>query len=361
MNKNLLFLAAAAAFCCAPEAFAQAGVRPGTVTDLEVAFDFNNGNPIVNGSFRAPTKSGDWSDPIDLTEIGRIEITRSCYSAGEYDEPIAEFQNPKPGELYTFSDSEFETFGYEYTYNFKAYSPDNISGYGEYKYVFIGVKPQKPQITSVETGEKGSAPVTINFTAPTQTSDGKELPTALTKIILTNYIGYMNEEELMTVDNPEPGKSYTFVHSEAVDGSSYTYHISAQTDFGKSDYESYSIYIGIDVPEAPSGLTATETDEGMKLAWTAPEKGNKGGYFEPADTRFKVERITSTDVITLAEDITETEFTDDYAGLTGPTTTTWRITAFNTQGEGGACATDRYVVGPSCMLPFIEDFNNKSG
>lgn len=136
-------------------------------------------------------------------------------------------------------------------------------------------------------------------------------------------------------------------------------HVYASTEYGRSDYTSASVFVGKDVPGRPLNLTANLTDAGVELTWTAPEAGLNGGYFVPADTRYKVERQTSSDMTTIAENLVECSFIDDCADITEPTEISYRVTAYNAQGDGGFISYNQtLVVGPAIKLPFVENFNN---
>ena len=355
MKKFLLLATTVAAFT--PAAFAQSALIPGEATDFVAEFDFNGGAPLVRGSFTAPTQNNSYFDPQPLTEIARIEVTRSCYSVGEMDEPVAEYENPAPGETLSFVDETLEEFGYQYTYTVTAYSSENKGGYGAYQHIYVGVKPAKPEIVSVTTGENGFAPVTITFTAPSLTAEGEELPTPLTSIKIVNYKGWNSEDLLETISDPVPGKEYTFVHP-AENGVSYTYQISASTAFGDGDYASKMIYVGEDVPAAPTEFKAEVADGKVHLSWTAPAEGKNGGYIDPAATLYRVSRLIGYDETPIADGLSECNFTDPCYDLTGPTQFSYTVTAYNEKGEGGYVNLDgKLIVGPSSQLPYVEDFN----
>lgn len=208
MNKFLLSIAAMA--CCFQLAIAQEELPvPGEPTSFTGKFDLVDGKPVISFEITAPTMTQSWSDPQPLTEIDRIEVTRSCYDIGEYDEPVATFENPLPGATLTGQDTDFET-GHEYNYTARSYNSNGNSSYGTYLYIFGGYKPAKPEVISVTTTDGGNPPVIVTLTAPSADATGSELPVALTSLTITEYISYGNEAELDKIENPEAGKEYTF-------------------------------------------------------------------------------------------------------------------------------------------------------
>ncbi len=340
----------------APAMWAQTGERPGEVTNFTMTFDFNNGNPIISGSFDAPTHTQSYSDPQPLEALSKIEVTRSCYSVGEYDIPVYTISNPTPGQHIEFTEEEELEYGYNYTYSVMAYSTENMSSYSSTQSLFIGIKPAAPTV-EISTGENGNAPVTLTITAPSTTADNASLPTPLTKLEIKQYIGYNNEPVLETIQNPEPGKSYTFVHN-AENGKSYTYNVYASTAFGTSEYSSKSLFVGPDVPAAPASVTAVLDENGsVKISWTAPEGGKNKGYIDPAETRYNVKRSSSKGEQTIASNIAECEVVDNLEDITAPSMLTYTVTAINSQGEGGYSSSSSILAGPAASLPFSEDFN----
>lgn len=354
MHKLTVLAAAIALFVPAIRAET---LTPGAPTDFTVTFDYNGGSPIIKGSFKAPTTSYSWSDPQPITEIGKIEVTRGCYEVGESDLPIYSVTSPQPGAQFEFTDTEEIEYGHQYTYTVRAYSTDNTGGGGDYVYLFVGIKPAKPTVT-LSAGENGSSPVTIKVTAPTTLDGGGELTAPLTKLEIKDYVSYGNEPVLHTIENPVPGTEYTYVH-EAENSKSYIYHVYASTAYGTSDYASAQIYVGEDVPGAPENVAAATTSEGgVSVTWTAPTAGKNSGYLDTASIRYKVARVIGYNSETLlAENLTDCAYTDPCEDLTGPTTLKYKVTAYNTLGDGGYTTSAEVVAGPAISLPFVENFN----
>ncbi len=355
MHK-LTVLAAAIALS-APAMLAET-LTPGAPTSFFMTFDYNGGSPIIKGSFKAPTTNYSWSDPQPITEIGKIEVTRGCYEVGESDVPVYSVTSPQPGAQFEFTDTEEVEYGHQYTYCVRAYSTDNTSGGSDYVYLYVGIKPEKPTVT-LSTGENGSSPVTIKVTAPTTRDGGGGglLPAPLTKLEIKDYVSYGNEPVLHTIENPVPGEEYTYVH-EAENSKSYTYHVYASTAYGTSDYASAQIYVGEDVPGAPENVAAAVGEGGVSVTWTAPTAGKNSGYLDTASIRYRVARVIGySSETTLAEDLTECAYTDPCADLTGPTELKYKVTAYNTLGDGGYATSAEVVAGPAISLPFVENFN----
>lgn len=357
MNKLLLSTVALAS--CFQIAIAQEELPvPGEPTSFTGKFELVEGKPVISFEITAPTMTQSWDNPQPLTEIAKIEVTRSSYYAGESDEPVKTFENPAPGAVLTGTDDEFLT-GYDYTYKAVAYNADGKNSYGKNLYIFTGIKPAKPEVISCTTDAQGNPPVTLTVKAPsTESSSESELSVSLTSLIVKDYISYGNEAELKKIENPEAGKEYTFT-IDLESGKEYSLRLYASTEYGTSDYTSVSVFVGKDVPAQPGNLAVTSTGSGVQLTWTAPEESLHGGFFNPSDTRYKVERITAAERKTIATELTECSYIDDCADITAPTEVSYTVTASNQQGEGGYVSyRQSIVVGPAIKLPFVENFNN---
>lgn len=356
MNKFLLSTAALA--CCFQLAIAQEELPvPGEPTSFTGKFELVEGKPVITFEITAPTMTQSWDNPQPLTEIAKIEVTRSSYSAGESDEPVVTFENPAPGAVLTGSDDEFLT-GHDYTYRAVSYNAEGKGSYGKSLYIFTGIKPAKPEVISATTADQGNPPVTLTVKAPTTENNSETaLSVPLTALTVKEYVSYGNEAELKTIENPEAGKEYT-VTLDLEAGKEYSLRVYASTAYGTSDYTPVSVYVGKDVPGQPDNLAVTPTDAGVEITWTAPENGKNGGFFVPADTRYKVDRVTLSETKTIATDLTECRFIDDCADITAPTEVSYTVTACNAQGDGGYVSyRQSIVVGPAIKLPFVENFN----
>ncbi|MDE7441833.1 MAG: fibronectin type III domain-containing protein [Muribaculaceae bacterium] len=351
MNKYILVAAMATVSMAA-------WAKPDNPTDFQMKFDLNGGNPVVSGSFVCSTHQYSWDDPQPIKKITKVKVIRGCYSLGEMDIPVYESEEERePGSLVEFTDEfgEFE-YGYEYNYVAYIYDENGEESYGKSFYLFAGVKPGQPTLTG-SLGENGSLPVTLTVTAPETLASGDPLSVPLSQIRITEYIGYNDERIVKTINDPVPGKTYTVTDDDAISGKRYDYRAYAICEYGDSEYGWYSIFVGEDVPGYPTDLTMTENEDGsVTLNWKAPENGKNGGYVNPANIRYKVERHGDLPVV-LAEDLQECTFTDPLDDLTGPTAVKYEVMAYNSLGEGDYTMTSEILRGPAYQLPFEENFN----
>ena len=79
---------------------------------------------------------------------------------------------------------------------------------------------------------------------------------------------------------------------------------------------SQSVRLGYDQPKKPTALKAAANGQKVTLTWKAPTGGVNGGFFDADKLTYTVVRVNSSDakdVVTLAEGITETTYTDKIA------------------------------------------------
>lgn len=343
---------------------AQAATVPGHPTDLSTKFYIENGQGVIKGQFKAPTVDNSWEEK-PLTDLIMLDVTRSCWMLDERDIPVAHFDNAVPGKTYTFIDNNLSTYGYYYTYTVTASNTKGESGWGSSssESAYAGIVVAKPEFVNITTAEKGSSPITFTMRGEALDEEGNELGYPLTALVLT-YSADDDDETSGTVgiiENPESGKEYQ-LQFEGINGMSYEFYLAAEFEFGRSETATRSIFIGADTPAAPGEVKAVPFEDGAKITWSAPVDGRYHGWIDPAEIRYKIERvINNTTRILLAENIEECEYFDPCEDLTTLTSLKYAVTAYNSLGNGGSASSENITVGPSAKLPFIEHFNTPFG
>lgn len=333
-------------------------IRPDEPKDFKGTVVKNaDGSYSVNLTVTAPTKELNYySDPADLEYIDKLTITRSCYDLNESYVPVTEFDDPAPGAVLTFEDKGVQV-GYTYYYYANASIEDETSYSATIYGLYIGIKPAKPAIT-LTIGDDGMPPVGVAVTAPDKTADGSDLTEAMT-ITVSRTIGYSGTPVVKTFENVAPGAPIAYDDNDITElSTTYYYKVQASTPDGISDEVQSSIYVGRDLPGAPSAVTAALNAEGgVVLTWEAPSRGIMGGAFL-TPVLYKVTRLTDNKVI--AEGIEECTATDPCTDLTAPANLTYSVYAYNADGGNESRAIERsnsVVAGPAAALPFHEGFN----
>ena len=174
--------------------------------------------------------------------------------------------------------------------------------------------PAAPVVAEATAGEEGALTATIQVTAPTETVEGNVL-TAITKLEL-----YRNGELTDTNEDVTPGAVVTFTDESIETSRLYAYTAVAYNESGKGEKsEAVSVYVGLDQPQAPETVAATDHATSVDLTWSAVGTvGMNGGYVNPADVTYNVWDIDASAYFVFFNDMIasvkgETSVTFDYA------------------------------------------------
>ena len=191
------------------------------------------------------------------------------------------------------------------------------------------------------TAENFSTKLNMSFTLPSQTVGGTSLSGNL-KV----YVG-VNGEMKVNGESGTPGS--TFSKEITVDYGNCTIvaYVTTSDDSLKSQFYLTPYYVGHDIPGAVDNLTITKINNGLKLSWTAPERGANNGEFDKSSLKYKIIKLANEkgeEEEILAENYTETEYTyvvstDDMRFLQ------FEITTYDSAGTGKSIMTDVITVG----------------
>ncbi len=227
------------------------------------------------------------------------------------------------------------------------------------KHVTSAFAPYKVENLTVEHNMEGKLEATLSFDAPTTDFAGRDL-TENFKVDI--FRGAGSAIPVHTFDDVQPGQelSWTDILSEQ---GLIDYLVVATNEAGRGKEVLDTTYVGIDIPQAVTGLVmkGNAANTGLQMSWTAPEVGMNGGvldesleyviieYFPTATTAEEMMAILGTTKETSFEkaDIETSEQVMHYYGVITQTST----------GVGGAII-DYTVLGPLYELPFRESFAN---
>ncbi len=121
----------------------------------------------------------------------------------------------------------------------------------------------------------------------------------------------------------------------------YTVKIVGYNSAGEGLPVSETVYIGKDVPAAPSNVVLTDGGSMLaQLTWAAPVEGLNGGYYTGAGLTYDVVRYPGA--VLVADDIDATMFDET---LIGAGNYYYEVTASNAIGEGGTEMSNAVVFG----------------
>ena len=169
--------------------------------------------------------------------------------------------------------------------------------------------PDKPNIVSAVAGVKK---VTLTWTAPTNTGG----------LVLTGY-----KITATGISTTASDSATSKVVEGLTDGTTYSFKIIAVNANGESASSDFSDAKTADVPDAPTGITATANATTISNSWSAPTNSNGS-----AITEYKVYLINSTGTDVTAQTKTTTNTSVDMTTVAAGTYTV-KVTAKNAVGE----------------------------
>lgn len=152
----------------------------------------------------------------------------------------------------------------------------------------VASAPSNLQVTGADKGEKSA---TIRFTAPTRTVKGDPISGLFTvKVIYHSRIVH-------TFSDVQPGQSIEWTYaSESIADGFNTFTVAAVTNEGTGITASNSAYVGIDTPQAPTGVKVKDENGGITISWeTVTERGANGYYVNPDEVTYIIYDYTYND------------------------------------------------------------------
>lgn len=355
MKKTTLLIAMLAAFMTAAMPAKARTYVPENPTSQEAVY--NEAENTVTVSAIAPTKTEyDWNtyEQFDLPYISYVLVERHTPGTDWPEEEYGRVESPKPGEKFEFVDRNIEP-DKQYEYKLTCYV-DNEHGTSAFISVYTGITPGPVSAFTASTADHKTTTVDLSVTAPTLSASGSELE-ELSGIEIQLYSDW-SYTTIHTIENVEPGKTYTWQHTGLQLNKPYRYRALARTGTeGVGEGIEANTYVGLDYPGTPENFTCTASGESVTIKWDAPAIGGRGGNYDPKSTTYTLRRVYLDDTEEIvADNITETEYTDN-PGFNEETTVEYRLIAVNTSGESIKEATHAPVsVGNPTTLPFKESF-----
>ena len=203
---------------------------------------------------------------------------------------------------------------------------------------------------NVQPAAQGELSATLSFKAPATTPSGMVLD------VISGIAVYRNGEDnpVKTFDNPTPGQELTWTDMSPQPGMN-TYRIAAYNDKGTGPEESASVFVGEDIPSAVTNISLTDNSGLAVISWEAPISGINNGYLNTVAIVYKIERNPGK--VLIAEDVVETEYTDDTITEFGKYT--YIITPSTGAGEGTPATSNEVFIGDGYIIPYHETFETK--
>lgn len=213
---------------------------------------------------------------------------------------------------------------------------------------------------AVVDGEK----VHLTFTVPTTMADGKALADGT--VVKAVFMIDGNDVSLGDISDKGVAAGTAIDKTFDLERGLHTLSLVLKADgydgikgnVAESRAVSSTIYIGYDVPEAPTAAKLTIKDNTATITWKAPTKGQNeqwGAVFDKDDLSYTVVRTYDNKVV--AQDTKETTVTDSELGDVLHTYT-YVITPKSHDGAGLAARTNSVVNGTHVELPYYNGFED---
>ena len=146
--------------------------------------------------------------------------------------------------------------------------------------------PAAPRL-AVQPDPYGADKAVVTVTAPTRNLGNEKLTENLSKMVVLR-----DGVVLKTYTDVRPGDTMVFVDwlELGEDAGSRSFQAIAYDENGEAGQKSERIskFIGLDVPDIVSGITANETSTGVNLSWDPVTTGFNGGNIVPEDVEYEV-------------------------------------------------------------------------
>lgn len=210
-------------------------------------------------------------------------------------------------------------------------------------------------VTSLTTvaAPKGELTTTITFTTPQLTVIGEPLA-AISKIEVMR-----GEKLIKTIETPAVGKQLQLTDN-APDNGINTYTVIAYDAQGNPGLEATSkVYVGKDVPDAPTNVRIAEGDDGkITITWDAPVVGVNGGYVNPDELTYDIMRVLAGKQTVVDSYLDNEPYVDEVDQTGNQNVLYYGVCARNSMGESDYQQSNSLVAGKPFDFPFCESFPN---
>ena len=214
--------------------------------------------------------------------------------------------------------------------------------------------PDAVQHLTITPDAKASLKAKVAFTAPTKNVQGNAVG-AMTKIEVAR-----DGVVVHTFSNVSAGQSLSW-EDNAPQAGMNRYTVTGYTQQGNGRSASQEAWIGLDQPSAPQHVTATDTEQGVRLAWAASsEKGIHSGVVLPQDLTYNVYSYEPDDLLEpwqpIVEEQKDTHYDLSLAATGAQSLHRYAISARNAAGDGDRSFAPAVISGAPYVLPFRSGF-----
>lgn len=195
---------------------------------------------------------------------------------------------------------------------------------------------------------------TLSFTVPTKTVQGGSLG-AITKIVVER-----DGTAVHTFTSCTPGQTLSWDDTTPQQGLN-RYTVTGYTQQGAGRKATVSVWVGLDQPAEPRNLTTTDTQQGARIAWTAPSaKGAHEGVVLSEGLTYNVYEYDADEILeswqSVEEGLTDASY-EVSLNKSGPQTLRhFAVSALNGAGEGNRAFAPAVIAGAPYTIPYRAGF-----
>lgn len=207
--------------------------------------------------------------------------------------------------------------------------------------------PAAPANLVVTPAAEGALSATISWTNPSVALSGQALTTPLTAKLWRDSV------LVAMAANQTPGQAATLTDADVPQAGLYRYTLALENEQGAGEPLAVAqTWVGEDVADSVTALTATLHGDAIDVAWTAPARGLHHGWIDQASLCYELTRVH--DGKTLATALAEPRFSD--SDLSALAAYAYTVTPVTRAGRGVSSTTAPVVLG-AAEVPFVSDFS----
>lgn len=281
-------------------------------------------------------------DVRNLSKVGQVASMADYMQSMEFDR--------KSGKLYWAGTSRYNAYIYEVNVSSgacKTISP--IGQNGELTGMYIPFRLAPDGTPGAASGFKVDNPshdgnVKLTFTVPVATADGKELASVSGWKI-------MCDDAVLDIpfERATPGASVSV--NAVVEQGMHTFKVIFVNEIGEGVPSNCKVYVGVDTPAAPSGVTVAADGNKAVVSWNAVSTGAKGGWIDASAVTYNV--VRNPDGKEVARGIPATTVTDEVSEMNAYQ---YVVTAAVGDKESESGVSDMLAVGDGMTLPYTCSF-----
>lgn len=214
--------------------------------------------------------------------------------------------------------------------------------------------PDGAQNLTVTPDAQAGLKATIAFTVPTKNVAGNAVGT------ISQFVVERDGQAVHTFTSATAGQTLTCTDDAPKHGLN-RYAVTGYTQQGAGRKVEQTVWVGLDQPAAPQGLSATDTDQGARLAWVAPTgKGLHDGVVLAEGLSYNVYEYDAEDLLEpwqpVGEDLSATSFDLALSKTGAQSVRHYAVSALNAAGEGDRADAPVVIDGAPYTLPFRSGF-----